>query len=511
MQLHKSLIVLFFLSLLTTPYFWGCGNSADDADELEGFIFDTIPTFEKDTFIYPIATRSSSFRFPENFGGEVNVIDGKFDTYWQTIPGLITGEFIEFDFDSLYIGSIYVHITKDLRYGDVKNLLIYTEGELLGNFPAGNTIFIQKKVNTLRIEMGETQGINRVDLPLAQDSDRTVLMENQHYESVYTSKSIAVSEVDFYDEKNNKIPLRSVPVKQAKMNFYGTRDPYYINNPRMLFDGNSGFGWKGPSDIKDKTLLFSFDEDQIIQGIYFPYSTGINLKKIGFRLRKRPLPEYAIKITPGKGIYIELKNTLKGKNFEFVILETLNDEDPTLAELLFFDGSRKFSIYSDSLDFFQKQRLDSARNSPLEQIIDSRQKYAESYTEFTRPLIEVFHKNKADKDSVPVMKSHTETIFRLCSNGSFGIYETTRTTKQDNTQEMQLIEKKAEGYWFSVSKSKEESKLLLFADFTIKMSRIIPGKPIISGKERKQLEFEANIIPGNISFSREFHSLKTGN
>jgi hypothetical protein len=510
MQLRKILTALIFLSLPATLFFLRCGNPADDAGEQEGFIFDTIPTFEKDTFIYPIATRSSSFRFPENFGGEVNVIDGKFDTYWQTIPGLITGEFIEFDFDSLYIGSIYVHITKDLRFGDVKNLLIYTEGELLGNFPAGKNISIQKKVNTLRIEMGETQGVNRVDLPLVQDSDRTLLMEYQYYESVYTSKSVAVSEVEFFDENNNKIPLRSVPVKKAKMNFYGTLDPYYINNSRMLFDGNRGFGWKGPSDSKDKTLLFSFDEDQIIQGILFPYSTGINLKKIGFRLRKRPLPEYDIKITPGKSIYIELKNTLKGKNFELVILETLNNEAPAIPELLFFDGSRKFGIYSDSLDFFQKQRLDSARNSPLGQIIDSRQKYAESYTEFTRPLREVFRKNKVEKDSVPVMKSSTETIFRLCSNGSFGIYETTRTTKPDKTQEMQLIEKKAEGYWLSVSKSKEESKLLLFADFTLIISRTIPDKPVIVKKEQKQLEFEAVITQGNISFSREFHSLKTG-
>src|SRR5690606_26953785 len=113
-------------------------------------------------------------------------------------------------------------------------------------------------------------------------------------------------------------------------------------------------------------------QEQIINGIFFPFVENFNVQKFGFRLRKRSLPEYDVVYKSGNGIFIPLKNTLKGKNFEMVILETKNNEAPFIPEMLFHDGSRLFTIYSDSLEFYQNQRKDSSKTGPIADYIDSR-------------------------------------------------------------------------------------------------------------------------------------------
>lgn len=488
----------------------GCGSPADNPETGEGTVFDTVPVFEKDTFLYPLATRSSSYMFPEVNYGEVKAIDGDPKTAWQTLPGLVTGEYIEFDFDSLYISAIDIRIPDELRLARIKNLRIYLENQPIGTFPAKMRIPVGRKVNTLRIELGETDGINRIDIPFVSDSARPVLTESHGAESVYSSKAAAISEITFFNEKNVPIPVRSLPVKKARINAYGTVEPHSINNVRLMFDGRKAFGWKGPVAAEDRTILFSFDEDQIINGLYFPFTENLNVSKIGFRLRKRTLPEYTVVHRAGNGIFIPLKNTLKGKNFELVILETGDGKDPFIPELLFHDGSRLFSIYSDSMEVQQKLRLDSALNTPLKSFIDSRVTAFGSQKEYAHPLEVIFSPAKTVKDTLPIRTQDHRISFRLCSNGTFMTEETRNEQVTGNRPETLNLYRKAEGYWFTEYTGPDETGITCYAELRERQTRFPAGKAPMNSENVSIVTFDVSMMRNQIRFSGYFSGMTTG-
>jgi len=499
------LFVLFgFLSILCI----GCGSGNVDESQGEGIVYDTLPVFEKDTFLYPLASRSSGYIFPEIKYGDVKAIDGDLSTAWHTLPGLVTGEYIEFEFDSLYVNGIQITAATDLRYAQFKNVKIYLENKLFGTFPPSQRIPIGRKINTFRLELGETEGTNKVDIPFKNDSNQQILTERMTSESVYASKSAAIFEIVFFNAQGTGIPLRSLAVKKAKMNFYGVEEPSQMNNSRLLFDGRKAFGWKGPAEAEEKTLLFSFDEDQVINGLFFPFTENLNLSKIGFRLRKRSLPEYDIKPGTGNGIFITLKNTLKGKNFELVILETKDNEAPFIPELLFHDGSRLFSIYSDSLAIYRDQRIDSAKNTPIAHYIDSRIITANKRVEFGYPLNVIFSKNKTMSDTAALKTYEIESIFRLCSNGTFILNETKK--EQGFGEEPYWENRAAEGYWVVKSKSPTEAVITCYTDLkeTISIPRI--RKDNVERTITKAVIFDITLSKNYISFSQYFSGMTTG-
>lgn len=499
--------LFLFLWTLST----GCGSSGNADEEGEGTVFDTVPVFEKDTFLYPLSTRSSSYLFPEVNYGEVKAFDDDPGTSWQTLPGLVTGEYIEFDFDSLFLSAVDLTVGNELRLARVKNVKVYTEGNLLGTFPPGGRIPIGKKLNLLRIELGETDGINKIDIPFTTDSTRAVLTEAVQMESIYSSKSAAISEIRFYGENNARLPIRSLPVKKAKMNLYGSEKPQAVYNGRLMFDGRKGFGWKGPENAPDeKVLLFSFDEDQVINGLFFPFTENLNVTKIGFRLRKRPLPEYKVVAGMGNGIFIPLKNTLKGKNFELLILETRNNETPFIPELLFHDGSRLFSVYSDSLEFFQKQRVDSAQGTPLAGFLDSRIVGNTSEKEYAHPLNVIFAKTKTVKDTLPQKALTVRTSFRLSSNGTFIIDETRDEQFFGPKPYSVQTRRSAEGYWLMNAKNGEESGVGCFAELEETQNRTDFGRPPVERTSRKTVRFDVTLLRNYVRFSDYFSPIVTG-
>ena len=506
-KIYILTVLVGFLCLLFIHT--GCGTAAQD-EQGEGIVFDTVPIFEKDTFLYPLATRSSSYIFPEVLYGEVKTIDGDFGTAWQTIPGLVTGEYIEFDFDSLYISGFEIFPVREIRFSQIKNLKVYAEGKLLGAYSTEMRIPIGRKVNNIRIELGETDGLNKVDIPFTVDSSQTVQQESLTTETVYASKSAAIYEFVFFDEKGKGIPIRSLQVKKARMNFYSVAQPAQMNNARLLFDGRKSFGWRGTQEAKDKTLLFSFEQEQIINGLFFPFTENLNITKLGFRLRKRNLPEYDVVYKSGNGIFIPLKNTLKGKNFEMVILGTKNNEAPFIPELLFHDGSRLFSIYSDSLEFYQKQRLDSSQNNPLSEYIDGRVSTKDSWKEYAYPLKDIFAKKKVIKDTLPTKTVQTEITYRLCSNGTFLVSE----VKTEQTLGLQpftkTITKTAEGYWMLKSKSAQQTTITCYSDLKESETLTKFGKTPIERTTVKSVTFDATMILNQVSFSNYFGTMTTG-
>jgi hypothetical protein len=505
----KNVSLLFalfgFLSMLGI----GCGSGNVDDSQGEGIVYDTLPVFEKDSFLYPLASRSSGYVFPEIYYGDIKAIDGDLSSGWHTIPGLVTGEYIEFEFDSLYVSAIEVFPGTELRYAQFKNVKIYLENKLFGTFSPLQRIPIGRKINTFRLELGETDGTNKVDIPFKNDSTQLMLTESITSESIYASKSAAIFEIVFFDEQGG-LPIRSLPVKKAKMNFYGVEEPRQMNNSRLLFDGSKAFGWKGPAEAEEKTLLFSFEEDQVINGLFFPFTEKLNLTKIGFRLRKRALPEYEIKPTAGNGILVTLKNTLKGKNFELVILETKNDEAPFIPELLFHDGSRLFSIYSDSLAIYRDQRIDSSKNTPIAHYMDSRIVTVNKHSEFAHPLNVIFSKKKTITDTLALKSNEVECIFRLCSNGTFIINETRKEQRFGEEPAWESMNRAAEGYWVVKSKSATEATITCYTD--LKENQILSrgGKENVERTNTKAVIFDVTLSKNYISFSQYFSGMTTG-
>lgn len=511
MRISPGRLILLAAGWLLIFWVFSCGSGETKDYEGEGTVFDSIPAFEKDTFMYPISIRSSSYMFPENIFGDVNVVDNDYSTIWKTMPGLITGEYVEFEFDSIYLESVYIHITKDPRFGKVKNLLLFADDEPLGIFPTEVRIPVNRTLNVLRVEIGETEGINRVDFPVSLDSSRNIRINRETFESVYTSKSVAVSEIEFFGMGEKKYPIRSVPVKKAKMNFYGVVPPQEINNQRMMFDGRKSFGWRGPAESKDKILLFSFENETVINGLYFPFTEDLNIQKIGFRLRKRPLPEYEVKKSAGRGVFIQLKNALKGKNFEMVILKASPGQNPFIPEMLFHDGSRFFGIFSDSLEIYRNRRVDSAKGTPMEKYLDGRIRYTLDYEEFSKSLRETFSKSAEKPDSLKSKRRFRDIVFRISSNGSFLLEETVKENAftAGGMPELKVIKRRAEGYWLEKSRSAEESRVICHADESTTTSLFRSGKEPVIQNTRERIVFEAALSRSFIWFGSSFEGFPT--
>lgn len=453
---QSGFIYIFILISLGLIGCKGCGSEQQIESELEGTEFMQAPVFEVDTHIYPLYFRGSSTKIPyEKFSPE-NALDGDEKTYWETIPGNITGEFIEWVWDERYISDIEILFSNEIFHAKVENYYIYVNDSLIGLYLPNQRVSLNKSVQKLRIEINQTPGTNKAEIPVQNDSLSNTGVHKQQIISTYSSKSAAIGEIRMWDKNKKRIPFKNIPKVRAFANSHSTQSPREFYSIDLLFDGNMNTEWQS---IKNPhTILFSFPEEQIISEIIIPLQkeNETNIQTYKFGLRKRKMPLYGVdnKINT---LRIPLEQVLKGKNFELEINSTYNKTFPTIAEIVFFDGSKPFRIHMDSTEIYQTELRSKILNSSLEKIIDNRKQFVKEWKVYAIPLVEL----KENKEENMPLEMHTlNMLFHAKSNKSLFIGQVLESVYNAEGESRFVYEKYSfDGLWRILKLGRDNSEI----------------------------------------------------
>lgn len=506
--MRKPVFIYLPVILLLLLSIWGCegcGNNSRLDMELEGMEYLTPPVFEKDSNIYPIYIRASSTKSPFEKYSIENLFDGDPKTCWETTPGNTTGEYIEWQWDSLYLSYMEFQLSTEIYHANILNFNVYIDHTLLGNFSSGARIPVNRICGHIRIELAAASGLNTADIPFTNDSLGTTEIRTQKISSVYSSKSAAASALTLYGQDNKPLPFKTLAKVKAFINSNSTEQPRDFFNLDLLFDGNTKTAWQSIAD--PHTVLFSFPEDQVISEIRFPmqYQNETNIQSFSFGLRKRELPVYFMKEDNRQG-RIPLEKVFKGKNYELTIHSTNDKMNPIISELVFFDGSRPFRIHSDSTEIRERILLDSINNTPLEKMVNNRQVYTKETVVYKYNLLDL--KKAENTEKSPVETHSKDIVFHLRSNQTVDIrqfYRYTRSSGEHFESGSGLL--KMEGLWRILHKSNSSADIEIRGE-VIRESSGSDGKQYTERLGRKTIRCSINQT--SVSMSELFDGLIIG-
>ena len=196
-NLSNKFQILFIIKCFTILLFFpGCqldkleSSSSQQTDTLDysKYVISTI-----DHHIYPQLQRVSSQREPIDEFGLQMIFDGKLNTGWCSSPGLHIGEWIEFDFDSIWIEQMKITLSDTFWTANVSEIEVFINDSLYGVFYSDNYIQISKNVYRLRIQALNSDKGNKVELPVEQQFGKERIV-SQTIINYYNSKSFGIAD-----------------------------------------------------------------------------------------------------------------------------------------------------------------------------------------------------------------------------------------------------------------------------------------------------------------------------
>lgn len=345
----------------------GCGSSShkiEQKPELDTLNYYQFIANEPDSSVYPILQQVSSQRDPITDFGLQKMFDGDMATSWQSEPGLHAGEWVSFQFESLPVSRIAIHVSDTFLVARVNQIEVWINDTLMGQFPAKSTITYNGKLKKILIRAMDADGFNLVDIPPIQDTTQLERIAYRQLGSYYNSKSFAISEIVFFDELGKKIPLQPIPYRMAKINTWD------FTPPSDIADGNLTTGWSN-FHLNEHRINIAFDEFTPITKVKLFNGIERNTKIKGIQkcilsLPGRPDSQWTLK--PGWNEY-KLPLPMVGKMFTLRMIAT---QPMGLAELLFYDGARYYQPYSDSLHTQIQYVKDILAKTPLHPALNNR-------------------------------------------------------------------------------------------------------------------------------------------
>jgi hypothetical protein len=465
-NLFSGILLGYIISLSACS---GCGNTAGEIPEGEEFLEGI--QFEKDTFLYPLNQWAPGTRLDTPENGLNALLDGNKATYWLTTPGNIAGEYIEFEFDSLDAGSVQISIPDEMYFARINGYHIYVNGREAGFFPAGVRIPLSEKIGKLRIELGETEGMNKYDLPVQNDSSGNDISDIYRIEQLYSSKSAAISEIEFRDRQNKQLHVRGIPLVRGTIHTWHMAKPAAFNGTLLMSDGLTETGWTTdsiPEDTSTAKVLITFPEAVTLAGLRLYSGDGSysRPKEFTFNLRKRAERIYHPEWKNNRAD-VRMQNAAKGKNFIFIPSRTEGSGSLRIAELRFFDGSRWFQLRDDSISQRYKVLTDSIRQTPLAVLMDRRilqHRGTEHYAVNLRKLAALKEEGKKTRDTLPVGYTDEKQWVHIRSGGYIEVCQ--EVTRQENGKVVSDNLLFFRGIWRIVTKGREETVLEAQGVFT---------------------------------------------
>lgn len=498
-------IVLIFVSYFTTKLFdllsvagkyWfylltvvviaaGCGTSSrstEQVPELDTLSYDKYIVHDVDSSVYPVLQQTSSQREPLADYGLQQLFDGNLSTSWQSEPGLHSGEWVSFQFQSLPVSSISVQISDTFLVARVNQVEIWINDSLMGLYPAKSVINFQGSLHKLTIRAVDADGLNAVDVLPVQDTTGLERIAYRQFSSYYNSKPFAISEIELYNKEGIKIPVQAIPYRTAKINTWD------ITHPSVISDGDLTTGWSHLS-LKEHRLNFGFSDFTPVTRVKL-YNGIANHEKIKgiqkciLSIPGRPESQWTLK--PGWNEY-RLPMPMVGKMYTLRMIST---QPMGLAELFFYDGAKYYQPFSDSLRILIQQTKDTLSKTSLRPVLNNRLYFKERVVILKSDTV-----SSRNYKELPVsqLQGATTSSYDLILRANQSIELNTEVMKEIYGKEIRIIieNRSLAGRW-KIKSCAPDGTVLLEVTGRLSTSRSEAGKTSHHIKNNYSVQFTAS-------------------
>lgn len=489
--------------LFTTVLLISCGSNLKTKmenmqPELDTAFYNKYIQKGPDNNIYPTFVYTSSQRDPSEKFGTPSMMDGKMDTWWSAGFGLNTGEHVVLEFKDLKAASCKIFVANDNVMARIFTVTVYINDSLVGNFPSGSPINLPKGVKKLKIVAGETDGLNEVKLPLENDSTSKTQVTKKNIVTRYNSKSFGIAEIEFYDDKNQKLPVRSIPFRRAMVQgaFNQPDERFYC------FDGNPNTSAQWMQQNGEGKFVITFPDFTPCTKLKFYVGSTDYLfyplvTEIGWQIGGKKEQKYTLK--PGLN-EIQMTEPFVARTYTLIIDKfEPGYQTGAINEIQCFDGARWYSIEPDSL-FTRADRLrDSLSNTPIKNILNGQISYVYEYTLLNTDTAIIKNVNDIPQSLVDKRISQKTTIL-LRSNYTWEAKTSVMTINYGKKVSLVETTKTMFGDYKVISKSAEQ----VVFQTRYKLTEVTsvdgkPGKPAI-----KLLKSNMTITKTNLSLDGVF-------
>lgn len=443
-----------------------------------------------DTNFYPVFVYASSQREPASKFGTSYMFDGKPDTYYSSQPGLNAGEFVKMEFKDLKAASCKIYIANDMTMARIFQVLVYVNDSLYGSFPNGASIPLPRNFSTLKIVAGETDGLNEVKLPIENDSTSKTQVTKKNLITRYNSKPFGIAEVEFYNDKGKKIPVKGQPVRNAIVQCAFNSQPAEMF---QMFDGNpttSACFVKASGEGKIILIFPDFTPFTKLR-FYNGPSSLINYpltEEVGFEINGKKQQRFTLK--PGLNEF-EMTEPFVARTLTLYIHKfTAGANMGSIAEIQGYDGARWYTIEPDSMYSRSQKMKDSLLNTPFNILLNNQVSYVYEYTVLNNDTVKIFNANSIPQQYVDQRVYVTsKVVFR--ANLTWEATLNVTTIKYGKKVTLSEIKKQISGVYQIQNKNAEEVKLNL--NYQVIENTSLDGKP---------LPVKRNIMQGKATVSK---------
>ncbi len=464
--------------LFTTVMLISCGTNLKTKmenmqPELDTAFYNKYIQKGPDNNIYPTFVYASSQRDPSEKFGTPALMDGKMDTWWSAGFGLNTGEHVSLEFKDLKASTCKIFIANDNVMAKIFTVLVYANDSLIGNFPSGTSINLPKGIKKLKIVAGETDGLNEVKLPIENDSTSKTQVTKKNIVTRYNSKSFGIAEIEFYDDKNKKIPIHSIPFRKAMV-----QGAYNFPDERFYcFDGNPGTSATWVKDDGTSKFVITFPDFTPCTKLRFyvgntDYLFYPLVSEIGWQIGGKKEQKYKLK--PGLN-EIQMDEAFVARTFTLTIYK-FEQGSPTggINEIQGFDGARWYNIEPDSMYIRADRLKDSLANTPIKSILNGQISYIYDYTLLNTDTAIIHNSNDIPQSLVDRRISQKTTVL-IRSNYTWEANTSTTTINYGKKASLVVTTKTMFGDYKVVSKSPDQ--VVLKARYKLAETTSVDGKP----------------------------------
>jgi hypothetical protein len=464
--------------LFTTLLLISCGTNLKTKmenmqPELDTAFYNKYIQKGPDNNIYPIFVHASSQRDPSEKFGLPCMMDGKMDTWWSAGFGLNSGEYVSMEFKDLKASTCKIFIANNNVMAKVFTVLVYANDSLIGNFPSGTPINLPKGLKKLKIVAGGTDGLNEVKLPVENDSTGKIQITKRNIITRYNSKSFGIAEIEFYDDKNQKLPVRSIPFRRAIVqgayNFVDERFYCFDGDPATSMqwikqDGTGKFVITFPDFTPCTKLKFYVGSTDYL---FYPL-----VAEVGWQIGGKKEQKYTLK--PGLN-EIEMTEPFVARTYTLTIYK-FEKGYPTGAinEIQCFDGARWYNIEPDSMYVRADRLRDSLANTPIKNILNGEISYVNEYTLLNTDTVIIKNSNDIPQSLVDKRISEKTTVL-IRSNYTWEASTSVTTITYGKKVSLVVTTKTMFGDYKVISKSPEQ--VVLRNRYKLTEQTSVDGKP----------------------------------
>jgi hypothetical protein len=467
-------IFLFTISLLIS-----CGSPLKTKlenmqPELDTAFYNKYIQKGPDTNYYPVFVHASSQREPFEKYGTIAMMDGKQDTWWSSSNGLNAGEFVSLEFKDLPASTMKIFIANDQVMAKIFTVSVWINDSLAGNFPSGAPINLPKGFKKLKIVAGETDGLNEVKLPVVNDSMGTIQVTKKNIVTRYNSKSFGIAEIEFYTNNGKKLPVRSLPARNAMVS---TTDVFALVERFYSFDGDPGTStqWIHNNSPSAISIVFPDFTPLTKLRIYTDQSDYTNYPEtgeIGLQISGKKEQKFAL--TKGLNEFL-LKEPFVARTFTLTIYKFSKEGKVAgINEIQGYDGARWYTIQPDSMYLRADRLRDSLKGTPLQNILNGQISYVYDYTVLNTDTVLIVNPNNIPQEYVDKRVSQKTTVL-IRSNYTWQATTSTTTITYGKNVTLTVKEKNMYGDYKIARKSTEEADLKV--RYRVNSITTVDGKP----------------------------------